>query len=73
MKCTRCKGQMSYEHFQDLEDDTGHFDFEGWRCMSCGEILDPGIYFNRKSHPLPQFSRSHKKVVAIFARTAKAA
>ena len=43
MDCPRCKGVMAQEVFEDLLDDTGNLSFNGWRCLICGEILDPVI------------------------------
>jgi hypothetical protein len=42
MKCFRCGGIMIHEKFYGLGDD-----FFGWRCIICGEILDPVIIENR--------------------------
>ena len=47
MDCPRCKGVMTQEVFEDLLDDTGNLCFKGWRCLLCGEILDPVIANNR--------------------------
>jgi len=40
---SRCGGLMFYERFsgQEIED------FSGWRCISCGEIIDEVILKNR--------------------------
>jgi len=43
MKCQKCGGLMSYESFISQEVD----DFSGWRCISCGEIVDEVILKNR--------------------------
>lgn len=61
MDCPRCKGVMSQEIFEDLLDDTGSINFKGWRCLTCGEILDPVIANNRGSHHAPLLGRSRKK------------
>ena len=42
MKCSRCGGMMVSEEFYSQEDN-----FLGWRCISCGEILDQVILENR--------------------------
>jgi hypothetical protein len=42
MKCGKCGGFMYYEKFQDLRED-----FLGWRCISCGEIVDQVVLDNR--------------------------
>jgi len=44
MKCSRCKNTMNYQKFYNTE---GYF--WGWRCIFCGEILDPVILENRKT------------------------
>ena len=43
MKCSRCGGFMYYEKFlsQEIEE------FSGWRCVTCGEIVDEVILKNR--------------------------
>ena len=43
MECPRCNGVMVQDEFEDLKDDTGSLHFKGWRCLICGEILDPVI------------------------------
>ena len=42
MKCHRCGGVMVYERFYGLCEQ-----FSGWRCILCGEIIDPVIFENR--------------------------
>jgi hypothetical protein len=54
MKCHRCHGWMVNEKFYGR----GSF-FWGWRCVSCGEILDPVILENRnvcRRSPSPRHS-----------------
>ena len=41
-RCPRCKGAMVYERFQDMLDQ-----FYAWRCLNCGEIVDPVVARNR--------------------------
>jgi hypothetical protein len=43
MKCHRCGSVMVYERFYSPEEQ-----FLGWRCISCGEIVDQVILENRK-------------------------
>lgn len=64
MECPRCKGVMAQEIFEDLLDDTGSLFFKGWRCLTCGEILDPVIANNRGSRPAPFVGRARKKFAA---------
>jgi len=44
MKCHRCGGVMVFEKFYGATDQ-----FSGWRCIFCGEIIDPVIFENRLS------------------------
>jgi hypothetical protein len=64
MQCSRCSGEMAYEFFQDMEDDTGNIMFYGWRCIICGEILDPVIVSNRKNRPPPLLNKNKKLIVS---------
>lgn len=57
MRCPRCKGMMVKERFQDIQDDTGQIYFHGWRCLVCGEILDPVIVTNRQQPPVRRRQR----------------
>ena len=47
MSCPRCKGLMVPDHFADFMHDGGYHSFTGWRCLCCGNILDPVIIRNR--------------------------
>jgi len=47
MNCERCTGQMTYENFYGWESDAVWF-YPGWRCVHCGEVVDPVIYLNRR-------------------------
>ncbi len=61
MECPRCRGTMVAETFADMYDDTGARSFPGWRCVTCGEVLDPVIAENRIGHREPLIGRSRKK------------
>jgi hypothetical protein len=43
VKCPRCSGLMVYQVFYSGDDH-----FPGWKCIACGEIVDPVILENRK-------------------------
>ena len=43
MNCNRCGGVMIYERFYGPQEH-----FWGWRCISCGEIVDEVILENRR-------------------------
>jgi hypothetical protein len=38
---------MVTEYYMDLQDDTGQIGMTGFRCTSCGEVIDPVILRNR--------------------------
>ena len=45
MRCPRCDGLMVRETYY------GHCEtHEGWKCISCGEVIDPIILKNRFAH-----------------------
>jgi hypothetical protein len=46
MQCPKCGSLMVLERFIDYEQ-TGEPTFNGFRCLSCGLILDPVILINR--------------------------
>jgi hypothetical protein len=43
MKCLRCRDAMVYDKFYGAREQ-----FWGWKCMICGEIVDPVILENRQ-------------------------
>lgn len=43
MKCVRCNGSMIHDKFYGP-----HEHFWGWKCVSCGEIVDQVILENRE-------------------------
>jgi hypothetical protein len=49
MQCPRCQGLMVPDHFSDLLYDGGYLSFDGWRCLCCGNVLDPVILGNRQA------------------------
>ena len=46
MKCPKCDGFMIYEKFMDMGESSSFF-FYGWRCISCGNIVDSIILANK--------------------------
>lgn len=62
MRCPRCRGFMVVDHFTDMQLSSGPLWLRAWRCVSCGEILEPGIV----RHRLAQGSRMAK----LFERLA---
>jgi len=58
--CPRCHNAMMADSYMDLLDDTGEIGISAWRCLSCGEVLDPLILANRLNRPEPFVSKSRK-------------
>jgi len=46
MHCVRCQGTMVTDYFIDMED-SGELWMPGWRCLACGEVVDPVIMKHR--------------------------
>jgi len=55
MNCLRCRGLMIAIQMKDV---WSHHTVHGWRCLLCGETMDPGIAANRASHCPPVKSRA---------------
>jgi len=47
MDCSRCQGLMVEERFEDARGDLREVSFHGWRCVCCGNIVDPIIIKHR--------------------------
>jgi len=47
MQCVRCKGRMVTDYFIDMEN-SGELWMPGWRCLVCGEVVDPLILRHRR-------------------------
>jgi hypothetical protein len=60
VECPRCTTSMIADNFTDLLDDTGMIGITAWRCLSCGEVIDPVILANRTNRPEPFISKSRK-------------
>jgi hypothetical protein len=55
MQCPRCQGLMVGTQ---LEESSNSDAVMGWRCLMCGESIDPGIEANRASPPPSVRSRA---------------
>ena len=47
MQCTRCKGLMVADDLIDLQESYVPMWMRGWRCVACGNIVDPLINRHR--------------------------
>lgn len=59
MKCTRCHGLMVEDHLLDVKESLGPMWIKGWRCVACGNIVDPLIL----KHRTAQASQAPRLVV----------
>jgi hypothetical protein len=63
MRCPKCENLMVTERFTDHQQ-SGKFSFIGWRCLSCGLILDPTILLHRRQKRSEGASKPKRKVLA---------
>jgi hypothetical protein len=47
MQCARCNGLMVDDSLIDIQESSIPMWMNGWRCMSCGNIVDPLIQQHR--------------------------
>lgn len=47
MQCTRCEGLMVVDDLIDIRESGIPMWMHGWRCVSCGNIVDPLILRHR--------------------------
>lgn len=55
LRCPRCQGFMITTQLYELCPATT---VDGWRCLLCGESIDPVIEVNRTGHAPPVQSRA---------------
>ena len=48
MKCRRCQGCMTVDHFLDLMESGGEWWATTLRCINCGYVIDPVLEKNRQ-------------------------
>ena len=53
MTCPRCQGLMVSTTLEDAKSTLSREPLHAWRCLLCGEILDPTIAQHRKGPPKP--------------------
>jgi hypothetical protein len=49
MQCTKCEGLMVSDNLLDIKESAIPMWMKGWRCVSCGNIVDPLILKHRMS------------------------
>jgi RNase P subunit RPR2 len=69
MTCQRCDGLMVRERYDNLELDSAGFEISCWRCLNCGEIVDPLITAHHqtthKTEPDPLWRQRLKELVMV--------
>jgi hypothetical protein len=58
MKCPKCGGWMEFQEFTNVASEGMAWSFEGWRCLYCGEVIDPLILLNRQASKSAQEKHS---------------
>ena len=48
MTCLRCGGAMNHEEFCNDAEGSVPWGYTGWRCLYCGDVIDPLILQNRR-------------------------
>lgn len=48
MQCTRCQGMLVPDYSFDHLDATNPDRIRTWRCVLCGDVVDPVILYNRR-------------------------
>lgn len=73
MKCARCSGLMVVDHLLDMQESYVPMWMRGLRCVTCGNIEDPLIHYNRMMHEARRIRRRASRLVQPLAAQARAA
>jgi len=73
MKCARCSGLMVVDHLLDMQESYVPMWMRGLRCVTCGNIEDPLIHYNRMMHEARRIRRRASRLVQPLAAQAQAA
>lgn len=58
MTCARCHGLMVEDHLLDIQNPSGELWIRAWRCINCGELVEPMIDLNRRAGSRAQERRT---------------
>jgi hypothetical protein len=50
MPCHRCHGLMTVDSYIDMGSSGDSLWLRAWRCVNCGEVIEPEIVMNRTVH-----------------------
>ena len=69
--CPRCQGFMAPESCFNLNYDAGEMEILAWRCLQCGELIDPVILQNRENPPPVDGRRKPRPMLPSIQRTSR--
>lgn len=67
MTCSRCQGLMVRIRLEDAESTAAPDPIEGWRCLLCGEVIDPLIQAHRGGRRGSTRDRSRRRYAVFLA------
>lgn len=67
MKCKRCAGLLYREPSNGVMEGIADGESWGWRCVNCGEVVDPVILANRRRMELAAASLAETEKHLIAA------
>ncbi|GJL57079.1 MAG: hypothetical protein NPIRA02_42110 [Nitrospirales bacterium] len=67
MVCQRCAGWMQKQALMDHLNESGEVFIMAWRCLNCGEVLDPVIVRNRTFMPEPIYDKARMRITKGIA------
>lgn len=69
--CHRCHGMMAPESCINVHSDAGEVELLTWRCLQCGELIDPVILQNRANPPSTIGRRKPRPILPSGQRTSR--
>ena len=66
VSCSRCGGLMRPQWCFNVNYDAGEMEILTWRCLQCGEMIDPVILANRQN-PAPPVTKQRSRQVPTTA------
>ncbi len=69
--CPRCQGLMAPESCFNVNYDAGDMEILTWRCLQCGELIDPVILQNRENPPQTLGRRKARPILPSGQRTSR--
>ncbi len=67
MTCSRCQGLMVRIELEDAESTAAPDPIVGWRCLLCGEIVDPVIQAHRGGRQASTRDRARRRFAVSLA------